>query len=307
MTPVHYSVMAREVLTYLVPQSSQGLFVDCTLGEGGHSKGFLEKYPEIRGIGIDADSTIMARAKSRLEQYSDRMEFVNTWYDHFFDGTRSGTADCILFDLGISTYHYELSQRGFSFRKDEPLDMRLYDQGDLELSAATIVNTWDQEGLAEIFHVCGEERFSRRIAAAIVASREEYPIFSSLQLAELIAKAVPSSYKYGRIHPATRSFQALRIAVNSELGRIQSALEGAYEMLKVGGILGVISFHSLEDRLVKHFMVDRRVTRNSERRSGFEIISRKPFLPKSDEVAENSASRSAKLRVARKVIEGEGA
>lgn len=301
MTPVHYSVMAREVLHHLVPQHDAGLFVDCTLGEGGHSKLLLEKYPYIRGIGIDADSIMMARAKERLQPFHNRMEFVNTWYDHFFADVRVEKADCILFDLGISTYHYEGSARGFSFRKDEPLDMRLFDQDDVEISAATMVNQWDSEALTEIFYTLGEERFAKRIATAIVRHREEKPIYSSLQLAELIAKSVPSSYRYGRIHPATRTFQALRIAVNSELGRIQSALEGAYRMLRVGGVLGVISFHSLEDRLVKQFMTNLWVTRNSERREGLELIQRKPFVPASDEVAENPASRSAKFRVAKKV------
>ncbi len=303
MTPTHYSVMAREVVEFLVPQNKAGLFIDCTLGEGGHSKLFLEQYPQIRGIGVDADSVMMGRAQERLAQYQDRMEFVNSWYDQFFTADRESMADCILFDLGISTYHYEGAQRGFSFRKDEPLDMRLFDKDDLEVSAATIVNSWGEEELAEILYVYGEERFSRRIAATILRCREEQPIISSLQLAEIIAKCVPSSYRHGRIHPATRSFQALRIAVNSELGRIQSALEGAYKALRVGGVMGVISFHSLEDRLVKRFMTNLRVTRNSERRDGLELLQRKPFVPQADEVAENSASRSAKLRVARKVAQ----
>ncbi|MBR5672234.1 MAG: 16S rRNA (cytosine(1402)-N(4))-methyltransferase RsmH, partial [Spirochaetales bacterium] len=217
--------------------------------------------------------------------------------------------DKILFDLGISTYHYEKSGRGFSFRKEEPLSLEL--GGDLVVSAADMVNNYPAERLADIIYNYGEERYSRRIAKAIVEARASEPITTAAQLADVVYHAVPEGYRHGKIHPATRTFQALRIAVNGELERLGEALDKALEVLAPGGRIGVITFHSLEDRIVKNFFRDKekdcicpdsapRCTCGRNHRK-VNIITKKPVVPSDAEIAENAASRSSKLRVAEKV------
>ena len=314
MDIVHRPVLKNEVLEYLVPVKDDALFIDCTLGEGGHSESFLNRYPELKVVGLDADEKIMEVAKNRLAVYGDRIRFFNTWFNVFFREYPLGgeRPDLILFDLGISVFHYEKSGRGFSFRKDEPLDMRLKD--DLEITAEDIVNTYPEGELADLIYKYGEERYSRRIARAVVRERAEKPVETTKQLADIIWKSVPPDYRYGRIHPGTRTFQAIRIAVNGELARLESALENALTILQAGGRIGVISFHSLEDRIVKRFFQEKNksctcppewpICKCGGQRV-VSILTTKPVRPGMDEVEGNAPSRSAKFRVAEKLTDEE--
>ena len=200
----------------------------------------------------------------------------------------------ILFDLGISVYHYVESERGFSFAHDERLDMRL--NAEQELSAEDIVNIYPETELANIIYKYGEERYSRRIAERICRERLEKRITTAKQLADIIASAVPAAYRYGRINPATRTFQAIRIEVNKELDRIEPALKEAVRVVKKGGRIGVITFHSLEDRKVKWFFKDEASENNT-----ISILTKKPICPSEEETSVNSPSRSAKLRIVEKL------
>ena len=295
MEVVHYPVMHREVLENLPIPEGDSLFIDCTTGEGGHTSLFLSSYPSLTVIGIDRDSVIQKKAIERLSGFGGRFHPVNAWFDDYLSEAPSESADAILFDLGISMFHYLESDRGFSFRNDEPLDMRLNPEAGL--SAADIVNGYSEENLADVIYRYGEERYSRRIARAIAEKRESAPIESSSALAEIIRAAVPKDYRYGRIHPATRTFQALRIEVNKELDRITPALGDAIRVLKKGGRIAVITFHSLEDRKVKWFFKDEAQKENPRIR----ILTKKPIVPSEEEEAENSPSRSAKLRVVERI------
>ncbi len=314
MDIVHQSVLKNEVLTLLKPEKADGLCIDCTLGEGGHSESFLKFCPGLKVVGLDADEAIMSIAKKRLESYKDRMRYFNTWFNVFFNEYPLGEErpDCILFDLGISVYHYEKSGRGFSFRKDEPLDMRL--KPDLEITAGDIVNTYPEEELANLIYLFGEERYSRRIARAVVREREHGLLETTKQLADTIWQSVPPDYRYGRIHPGTRTFQALRIAVNGELARLENTLGNALNILKVGGKMGVISFHSLEDRIVKRFFQEKNKTCTCPpewpicKCGGQRVVSiltKKPVRPGMDEVERNAPSRSARMRVIQKLRDEE--
>ncbi len=289
MEIVHRSVLANEVLAHLPIPPEGGTLIDCTLGEGGHSALFLERYPNLQVIGVDRDEAILAKAKRRLEKYGSRFTPVNMWFDHFLESYTGERVDALLFDLGISTFHYTQSERGFSFALNEELDMRLDLDG--ELNAAEIVNTYTEKEIADLIYKYGEERYSRRIAAAICRSRDEEEITLASTLAEIVAKAVPPQYRYGRLHPATRTFQALRIVVNGEIERIVPALARAIEICRPGGHIGVISFHSLEDRPVKHFFRERAAE------GEIHLITKKPIVPTEEESRENPPSRSAKFRV----------
>lgn len=315
MDTVHYSVLQREVMDYLVPPEGTGLFIDSTLGEGGHSQLLLENYPGLQVVGLDADSRILEIARRRLEPYGERVRLFNTWFNRFFREYPLGgeQPDAILFDLGISIFHYERAGRGFSFQKEEPLDMRLDE--DLETSAFDIVNTYPKQELAQIFFQYGEERYSRMIADAIIRDRGQKPIKTSLELAEIIKSAVPGKYRHGRLHPATRSFQALRIVVNGELARLEAVLQDALRVLKVGGRMGVISFHSLEDRIVKRFFQEKSkpctcppewpICKCGGENETVHLVNRKPVVPAEEEVEVNPPSRSAKFRVVEKVRDEE--
>jgi 16S rRNA (cytosine1402-N4)-methyltransferase len=312
--------MLDEVLAYLVPQRSGSLLADCTLGEGGHAQAFLERYPELRCIGIDADRRIQARARERLARFGERAGFLSGYFDEILAEWAGGAPDLVLFDLGISMYHFAEAERGFGWGKDEPLDMRLSDEA--PRSAAEILATEREEELARLIFEYGEERFSRRIAGAIVEARRKATIATSGRLAELVTAAVPASYRHGRIHPATRTFQALRIAVNDELGRAERGIRLAVGLLAPKGRIGVISFHSLEDRIAKNVFRElagkgnpaassipgrhRPISEAGERESGpcLELVTKKPIEPSAEEIARNPASRSAKLRVARKIGPG---
>ncbi len=314
MEIVHTPVLLEECLAYLSPvgetYEKSAFMIDSTLGEGGHSNAFLSKFPNLRILGLDRDKTIQSRARERLSVYGERMDFYNGWFNEFYASYPEDKEkpDLILFDLGISVYHYEKSGRGFSFRYDEKLDMRLNsEEGE---SAADIVNNWREENLANMIYLYSDEKFSRRIARAICEARSSGKIESSKQLADIIYNAVPSNYKHGPIHPATRTFQALRIAVNSELKRLPEALHDAFNVLEVGGKMGVITFHSLEDRIVKNYFrnLGKKCVCPAQQakctcggRECAEILTRKPVEPTSEEIKTNSPSRSAKLRVVRKL------
>ena len=316
MKIVHTPVLLKECLDYLSPvgeaYENNALMVDSTLGEGGHTFNFLSTYPNLSIIGVDADKNIQAKARERLARFGERVHFYNGWFDDFYNNypAEYEKPNLILFDLGISVYHYEESERGFSFRYDEKLGMRL--NPDREKSAADLVNELPEEKLADLIYLYGEEKLSRRIAHAIVVARQGGRIESSKALAEVIWNAVPANYRYGNIHPATRTFQALRIAVNGELERLPRSLHAAFGCLKTGGKMGVITFHSLEDRIVKNYF--RNLGKKcvcppevAQCRCGgkqcAEILTRKPVEPGAEEIKVNSPSRSAKLRVVRKLCD----
>lgn len=314
MEIIHTSVLLNETLEWLSPESESfadnAFMVDSTLGEGGHSFAFLNRYKNLRIIGLDADQKIQARAKERLSCFGDRMNFHLGWFNDFYANYPDNLPkpNLILFDLGISVFHYERSGRGFSFRYDEELDMRLNDSEGK--SASDIVNTMREDELANLIFNYSEERYSRRIARAIVENRQLAPITNSKTLAQIIYDCVPAPYRHGGIHPATKTFQALRIAVNAELNRLPEALCSAFNVLEVGGKMGVITFHSLEDRIVKNTFRNWAKVCSCPPEQPIctcggspkvELLTRKPIGPTEEEVKVNSPSRSAKLRVIRKL------
>jgi len=299
MNYVHTSIMPNELLTHLVPQSSDPIMVDATCGEGGHTHLFLSTYPNLKVIGVDRDREIQEKARVRMEEFGPRFKPVNMWFDVFFKEAEDSSFDLILFDLGISMFHFNESQRGFSLRKGEPLDMRL-DSEDA-ISAFDVVNRYDEKKLANVIYAYGEERYSRRIARAIVQHRKTKTIATTDDLANIIYKSVPPAYRYQKIHPATRTFQAIRIEVNHELDRIEPALTEALRTLKVGGRLAVITFHSLEDRPVKWLFKNLA----QKDRPILNVLTKKPLVPGEEEIARNPASRSSKLRVVEKIREEE--
>lgn len=320
MEIVHTPVLLQECLEYLSPSGepfeNHALMIDSTLGEGGHSNAFLEKFNGLEIIGVDADSFIQSKAKERLSVYGKRMTFFNGWFNDFYSGydVSKRRPDLILFDLGISVFHYEKSGRGFSFRYDEPLDMRLNCSGGE--SACDIVNSWDETALADVIYLYSDEKFSRRIAKAVVEARQGSRILTSKELADIVWSAVPAGYRHGKIHPATRTFQALRIAVNGELSRLPKALHDAFNVLNAGGKMGVITFHSLEDRIVKNYFRNlgkkcvcppQQAVCSCGGSPCAEIMTRKPVEPTEAEIKSNPPSRSAKLRVVRKIRDAENA
>jgi 16S rRNA (cytosine1402-N4)-methyltransferase len=317
MEIVHTPVLPEETVQYLAPRHEGELMVDATLGEGGHSHIFMSRFPDLRIIGVDADRDIQEAAKERLREFGDRIHYYSGWAQDFFaefprDARRP---DTILIDLGVSFYHYERGGRGFSFRKDEELDMRI-DTG-RGISAAELLAGLSERELADLIYGNAEERFSRRIARGIAAARSAGTITGSAALAEIVERSVPPFYRRGKTHAASKTFQAIRIAVNGELDRLRELLEGALKVLNIGGRLGVISFHSLEDRIVKNFFREKNKgsTCPSEapicednRRSFLTILTRKPVVPSEEEVRNNPPSRSAKFRVVEKILdEDEGA
>ncbi|MDR0387516.1 MAG: 16S rRNA (cytosine(1402)-N(4))-methyltransferase RsmH [Treponema sp.] len=315
MEIIHTPVLPEEIIRYLAPRQEGELMIDATLGEGGYCELFLAKFPDLRIIGVDADRNIQERARERLRCFGDRIKYHSGWAQDFFAGfpRDEKRPDTVLIDLGVSFYHYERSGRGFSFRKDEELDMRL-DTGHGP-SAAELLNRLSERDLADLLYRNAEERFSRRIARGIVAARSVGAVTRSAALAEIVERSVPPSYRYGKIHPATKTFQALRAAVNGELDRLQELLEGALKVLNVRGRLGVISFNSLEDRIVKNFFREKNKDCTSppeepicegNGRRVLKLLTRKPVVPTDEEVRNNPSSRSAKLRVVEKICDEDG-
>ncbi len=292
----HYPVMYREVLRFLEIETKR-IVVDCTVGIGSHALGLLESAAEDAFlIGIDRDQDSLDLAKARLEPFRGRFILIKDNFanlDRILGKLDIEGVDALLFDLGISTYQLGNPARGFSFLKEGPLDMRM--DKDSFLSAYDLVNNLSEIELGNIFKKFGEERYSRRVAHSLVESRKNEPISTTVQLADLIIRCIPGEARWGRIHPATRIFQALRIAVNRELEALRTALVQAISHLKSGGRIGVISFHSLEDRIVKHTYKD------YFSKGILKIVTKKPLTPTEEEKNENPPSRSAKLRVAEKI------
>ena len=288
-----------------------GIYVDGTLGMGGHSYEIASRLTTGRLISIDRDAIALERAVLRLEPFMDCITLVHGNFrdlDDILDDLGIDKVDGMLFDLGVSSPQLDEADRGFSYMTDAPLDMRM-DRGDA-VTAADIVNTWSYADLKRILYDFGEERYAPRIAEAIVKYREEKPLETTLQLVDVIKSAMPAAALREKQHPAKRSFQALRIAVNGELDALSQVLSTAADRLRPGGRLCVVSFHSLEDRIVKNAITSRENGCTCPRdfpvcTCGFvqtlKSVSRKPLLPASDELGENPRSRSAKLRVAERV------
>ena len=293
MVAAHEPVLLPEAIDLLDPARG-GVFVDCTVGLGGHSRALLEAGAT-RLIGLDRDRDALAIAAETLRPYADRVELVHADYrdlGRVLDERGLPAVSGALADLGVSSMQLDDERRGFSFRRDEPLDMRMdQSQGP---SAAELLRTADEGELADVIFQFGEERHSRRVARAIVAARREAPIETTGRLAAVVRRAVPH-HGYQRIDPATRTFQALRIWVNRELDGLDAFLGDATRRLLAGARLAVITFHSLEDRIVKHTF------RALERNGGVRVLTRKPARADEDELQRNPRARSAKLRAAERV------
>lgn len=308
---LHNPVLLNETLSLLQPTNG-GLFIDATLGLGGHSEAILDSSERAEVIGIDRDIQAIEHARTRLERFGDRMTIVQSNFSDVKKVIRKlkGIAPMgVMADLGVSSLQFDSETRGFSFRFDAPLDMRM-DQDSGDETAAEILATRSEEEIANLIYEYGEERFSRKIARRIVERRAKgEPIETTKQLADLIERTIRRGAK-DKIHPATRTFQALRIAVNHELEIIQDFLNDSIEILKIGGLLAVITFHSLEDRIVKQTfqrlagkcICPPRIPQcvcGAEKK--VEIVTRKPIVPSDDETRQNPRARSAKLRACRKL------
>ncbi len=297
---IHKPVLLKEVIEYFNPIPG-GRFIDATIDGGGHAAEISRKIlPDGKLLGIEWDNQLFKELDERVKNSEfENILLVNDSYVNLkkICGTNDfNNIDGILFDVGMSSWHVDQSGKGFSFQKDEPLDMRFNNQEEDGITAEEILNTWSKDRLANAIKEYGEERFADPIAVAIVNARRRGRIERTLQLVEIIKEAVPFWYRRGRIHFATRTFQALRISVNHELENISSGLEQAIDLLKVGGRLEVITFHSLEDRIVKNLF------RTKSKEGILKIITKKPIRADFTEIRENPRSRSAKLRVAEKII-----
>lgn len=292
---IHKTVLLNEVIEGLNLKDNS-LVLDATFGGGGHSREILKRFPNAKIIALDQD-------KSVFENFSDkRISLKNINFRNLDNlgaelprGSSAPKFDAIIFDLGLSSDQLENSGRGFSFMKDEPLLMTMKENPLPEdLTAIDIVNAWSEKSLADIIYGYGEEKFSRRIARGIVEAREKNKIQTTEDLVKIIENSVPAVYKRGRLHYATKTFQALRIAVNDELGALQVGLQKGFEGLEKGGRMVVISFHSLEDRIVKRFYKEKEKTGEAI------LINKKPITTTEEEIKNNPRSRSAKLRILKK-------
>jgi len=276
-----------------------GTYLDCTVGQGGHAELILERSgPDSVVIGIDRDPAAIAATGGRLVRFASRMRLVKGNFGALKQCLRSvgvPEVDGVIFDLGVSSAQLDRPERGMSFLADGPLDMRMDPGGGR--TAADLINRLPERELADLIYRYGEERYSRRIAHAIVQARTSHPLHTTFDLVSAIKSAVPASYRHGRIHCATRTFQALRIAVNQELDVIEGALRDAAAVLAPGGRLCVISFHSLEDRIVKQTF--RALSQGPE--ACLSVLTKKPQVPSDEECRENPRARSAKLRVAERL------
>jgi 16S rRNA (cytosine1402-N4)-methyltransferase len=302
----HLPVLTDRVVEYLTP-SGPGLLVDATVGLGGHAQALLLAEPNFQLLGLDRDPQALARAGERLRRFSGRVQLVEETFDRLPVVLRRlglGAPAAILADLGCSSLQLDSVERGFSFTGDGPLDMRMGERG---ITAAELLENADLEELVRILRDYGEERRARAIARAIVVRRQQTPLQTTGQLSRLVQDVIRGGGR--RIHPATRTFQALRIAVNDELGQLERFLEPAVRILKAGGRIGVISFHSLEDRIVKHTLrrlagrctcpPDLPVCRCNPQKV-VDVLTKSPVRPNDDEVDANPRARSSRLRVAEK-------
>jgi len=331
----HAPVLLREVLELLAQQTTQhvkvaagakaaansganateAIFLDCTFGGGGHSRAILEKFPTSRLVALDRDPSAAARATALCADFGERFSLIDSDFGRLAELRNEGVLPrlapsgfCgILFDLGLSSFQLDECERGFSFRNDAPADMRMDPRSGV--SAAQWLEVASEAELVRAIRDYGEEPCWRRVVAALVAARGTGALARTQSLADVVAAAIPARLRHTmKLHPATRAFQGIRIAVNDELGSLERALPVAFELLTPGGVLAVISFHSLEDRPVKHFFrrlcgqpVDARDSRPQDLRPRYaEPLTRRPTTPSSDELAANPRSRSAKLRALRK-------
>lgn len=289
---IHISVLPNEVLGYLQP-NPEGVYMDGTLGLGGHTQLILDaSAPTGKVVGFEWDENAISRSRVRLAKYGERLTIVRRNFADIVAGLAEAGVDKLdglLIDIGLSSLQLDMGERGFSFQRDEPLDMRMDNRR--EVTAASILASASADELADIFYYYGEERQARRIAAEVVKHRKKEKITTSMQLASLVARAVPKRFHPQKIHVATKVFQALRIAVNTELENLARILEEAPAYLKPGARFCVISFHSLEDRMVK-----RKFRQNMD----LEVLTSKPVVATQREVDANPRSRSARLRVAQK-------
>ncbi len=309
--PIHRPVLREEVVRLLDPQPDK-IYVDGTVGLGGHTVALFEAAPDITVVGIDCDDQALNISKERLSHFGERVHLIHGNYRNIAEHlTHLGIKKVagFLLDLGLSSLQLDTASRGFSFQTDGPLDMRM--NTSQELTASDLVNDASEEELSDILRRYGEERFANRVARAIIAARKKGPITTTQTLTEIVCRAIPKRFHPKRIDPATRTFQALRIAVNQELENLEAGLKTGFQVLETGGVIAVISFHSLEDRIVKNFFqykalsctcpVDLPVCACNKQVEA-EILTRKPIRPSPQEITENPRARSAKLRAARKVI-----
>jgi 16S rRNA (cytosine1402-N4)-methyltransferase len=276
-------------------ESGGTVFVDATIGLGGHSYEILKRNPKAYLIGIDKDEEALERAEERLKEFEGRFSLYKADYsdvDLVLREEGIDKVDGVLMDLGVSMLQLKTPERGFSFNEDAPLDMRM--DKSQKLTAYEVVNRYSEKDLARIIKEFGEERFAWRIAKAIVSHRRKKPIETTKELAQIVEKAIPKGF-YKKIHPATKTFQAVRMEVNKELDNLKTALVKIPHLLNKGGRIAVISFHSLEDRIVKHTF------RHFEREGILKVLTKKPITPTEEEIEKNPPSRSAKLRVAQRV------
>ncbi|MCL6453079.1 MAG: 16S rRNA (cytosine(1402)-N(4))-methyltransferase RsmH [Alicyclobacillus sp.] len=310
---VHETVLLEETVASLQPRDG-GRYIDCTVGGGGHTERLLEQSsPTGRVLGLDQDESALAHARARLARFGSRVQLVHANFRHLaasaaahgFEG-----ADGVVFDLGVSSPQFDIGERGFSYRQDAPLDMRM-DRGS-DRTAAELLATLDETALANLFFEYGEEKFSRTIARRIVRAREAGPIETTGQLAEIVKSAIPAAARRTGPHPARRVFQALRIAVNDEIGALREGLAQAFEVVRAGGCIAVITFHSLEDRIVKRTFAEwcTGCTCPPEfpvcvcgKTARAEPALRKSVSPSDVEVRRNPRSRSARLRAVRKCVD----
>lgn len=289
----HIPVLLNEVLDLLCIKP-EGIYIDCTIGEGGHAEAALDIiHPKGFLIGIDCDETVLETARERLEKFAGSFKLVHDNFSNILDvcsRLNIKAVDGIILDVGISSYQIDNPERGFSFNKDGPLDMRM-DQSS-NLTAQRLINHASYDELTKIFFEYGEERYSRKIASKIVSERNKKFIQTTFELVSTIKKAIP--LRRYRIHPATKVFQALRIAVNNELKNLSAAITDGFSLLKKEGRMAIISFHSLEDRIAKNKFREFKMNEQAK------IITKKPLTPAREEVNENIRSRSAKLRVIEK-------
>lgn len=299
---MHIPVLYNEALKYLDIKSGEN-FIDCTLGDGGHTLGILNRNaPDGKVLAIDWDMEMIKRVITRISDFDlrERLILVNDNFSNLkkiVGEHKFSNISGVLLDLGMSSFHIEESGRGFTFLKDEPLGMNFVGDGSRSdyLNAEEIINNYSEKKLAEIFKEYGGERFARSMAQRIAEARKSGPIKTTKELIGVIKSAVPSKYRHGRIHFATRIFQALRIEVNREIENLKSVLPQAFDVLNGGGRLAVISFHSLEDKQVKDFFRDKKT------KGEMQILTKKPIKPSFEEVKNNPRARSAKIRIAIKI------
>lgn len=306
----HVSVLLNEVLDGLSIKE-EGIYVDGTLGGAGHSKEIVKRLKNGRLVGIDQDENALEKSKEVLKEYIDKVDLVHSNYVDIKDVLKDlniEKVDGILLDLGVSSHQLDTEERGFSHNKDAPLDMRMDTTSDF--SAWDVVNNYSAEELTRIFLQYGEEKWGKRIAEFIVKERTEKPIDTTMELVTVIKKAIPKKVRMEGHHPAKKTFQAIRIEVNGELDVLKRAISDMVECLKPGGRLAIITFHSLEDRIVKEQFKElykdcicppEFPTCICDKRREIEIITRKPIVPGKEELDENPRSRSAKLRVAERI------